>query len=106
MKITDLSVKRPVTATVVYLALIVLGVFSLGRLAIDLIPDISFPMIAIFSSYEGAAPEEVEQNLTRVIENTAASASTWSFRTLSPSRASICLTFPVTVANILTSFSG
>ncbi len=75
MKITDLSVKRPVTATVVYLALIVLGVFSLGRLAIDLIPDISFPMIAIFSSYEGAAPEEVEQNLTRIIENTAASAS-------------------------------
>jgi HAE1 family hydrophobic/amphiphilic exporter-1 len=75
MRITDLSVKRPVTATVFYLALIVLGVFSLGRLAIDLIPDISFPVIVIFSSYPGVSPQEVEENLTKTIENTAASAS-------------------------------
>ena len=75
MRITDLSVKRPVTTTVVYLALIVLGVFSLGRLAIDLIPDISFPVIVIYSSYPGVSPQEVEENLTKVIENTAASAS-------------------------------
>ncbi len=75
MKITDLSVKRPVTATVFFLALIVLGVFSLGRLAIDLIPDISFPVIVIYSSYSGVSPQEVEENLTKVIENTAASAS-------------------------------
>ncbi len=75
MKITDLSVKRPVTATVFYLALIVLGVFSLGRLAIDLIPDISFPVIVIYSTYPGVSPQEVEENLTKVIENTAASAS-------------------------------
>jgi HAE1 family hydrophobic/amphiphilic exporter-1 len=75
MRITDLSVKRPVTTTVFYLALIVLGVFSLGRLAIDLIPDISFPVIVIYSSYPGVSPQEVEENLTKVIENTAASAS-------------------------------
>ena len=75
MKITDISVKRPVTTVVIYLALIVLGVFSLSRLAIDLIPDISFPVVVIYSTYEGAAPAEVEQNLTRMIENTAASAS-------------------------------
>ena len=75
MRITDISVKRPVTTVVIYLALVVLGVFSLGRLAIDLIPDISFPVVVIYSTYEGAAPEEVEQNLTRIIENTAASAS-------------------------------
>jgi HAE1 family hydrophobic/amphiphilic exporter-1 len=75
MRITDLSVKRPVTATVFYLALIVLGVFSLGRLAIDLIPDISFPVIVIYSSYPGVSPQEVEENLTKVVENTAASAS-------------------------------
>jgi HAE1 family hydrophobic/amphiphilic exporter-1 len=75
MKITDLSVKRPVTATVFYLALIVLGVFSLGRLAIDLIPDITFPVIVIYSTYPGVSPQEVEENLTKVIENTASSAS-------------------------------
>jgi len=75
MKISDLSVDRPVTTIVIYLAIIVLGVFSLGKLAIDLLPDISFPVIAIFSTYPGAAPEEVEENLTKVIENAAASAS-------------------------------
>ncbi len=75
MRITDLSVKRPVTATVLYLALIVLGVFSLGRLAIDLIPDISFPVIVIYSTYPGVSPQEVEENLTKVIENSASSAS-------------------------------
>jgi len=75
VKITDLSVKRPVTVIVVCLALAVLGVFSLGRLAIDLIPNISFPVIVIFTSYPGVSPEEVEENLTKPIENAAASAS-------------------------------
>jgi len=75
MKISDLSVDRPVTTIVVYLAIVVLGIFSLGKLAIDLIPDISFPVIAIFSRYTGAAPEEVEENLTKAVENAASSAS-------------------------------
>ena len=75
MKITDISVKRPVTATVIFLALIVVGVFSLGRLALDLIPDITFPVIGIYAPYAGAAPEEVEENLTKLLENQAASAS-------------------------------
>jgi len=75
MKISDVSVNRPVTTLVIYAALIVLGLFSLARLAIDLIPDISFPMITIMSSYPGAAPPEVEENLSRVLENTAAAAA-------------------------------
>ncbi len=75
MKITDLSIRRPVTVIVVCLALAVLGVFSLGRLAIDMIPDISFPVIVIYTSYPGVSPEEVEENLTKTIENSAASAS-------------------------------
>jgi len=75
MRITDIAVKRPVTTTVVFLALIVVGVFSLGRLALDLIPDITFPVIGIYAPYAGAAPEEVEENLTKMLENQAASAS-------------------------------
>ncbi|HEB31038.1 MAG TPA: efflux RND transporter permease subunit [Spirochaetes bacterium] len=75
MKISELSVNRPVTTAVIFLAVIVLGIFSLSRLAIDLIPDISFPMIAIFSDYPGVGPEEVEENLTKIIENAAAAAS-------------------------------
>jgi len=75
MKISDLAVNKPVTTFVLYIGIIVLGVFSLGKLAIDLIPDISYPMIAIFSYYPGVAPAEVEENLTKVMENAAASAS-------------------------------
>jgi len=75
MKISDLAVKKPVTTVVFYLGIIVLGVFSLGKLAIDLIPDISYPVIAIFSEYPGVSPEEVEENLTKIIENSAASVS-------------------------------
>jgi len=75
MKLSELAVNRPVTTVVIFLAIVVLGVYSLGRLAIDLIPDISYPVIAIFSNYSGVAPEEVEDNLTRVIENAAAAAS-------------------------------
>jgi HAE1 family hydrophobic/amphiphilic exporter-1 len=75
VKITDLSIRRPVTVVVVCLALAVLGLFSLGRLPIDMIPDISFPMIVIYTSYPGVSPEEVEEKLTKTIENAAASAS-------------------------------
>ncbi len=75
MKISELAVNRPVTTVVIFLALIVLGVYSLGNLAIDLIPDISFPVIAVFSDYPGVAPAEVEENLTKVIENAAAQAT-------------------------------
>ena len=75
MKISDLAVNRPVTTAVIFLAIIVLGIYSLTQLAIDLIPDISYPMIMIYSNYPGVAPEEVEENLTKVIENAAAAAS-------------------------------
>jgi HAE1 family hydrophobic/amphiphilic exporter-1 len=75
MKLSDLSVNRPVTTIVIFLALIVLGIFSLSNLAIDLIPDISFPVIAVFTSYEGVAPQEIEENITKVLENAAAAAS-------------------------------
>jgi HAE1 family hydrophobic/amphiphilic exporter-1 len=75
MKLSDIAVNRPVTTVVVFIAIVVLGVYSLGRLAIDLIPDISFPVIHIFSEYPGVAPEEVEENLTKVLENAVAAAS-------------------------------
>jgi len=75
MKLSDLSVNRPVTTIVIFLALVVLGIFSLTNLAIDLIPDISFPVIAVFTNYEGVAPQEVEENITKVVENAAAAAS-------------------------------
>lgn len=75
MKISEFSVNRPITTLVIYIAVIVLGIYSLTKLAIDLIPDISFPVIAIFSDYPGASPQEVEENLTKIIENAASLSS-------------------------------
>jgi HAE1 family hydrophobic/amphiphilic exporter-1 len=75
MKLSDLSVNRPVTTIVIFIAIVVLGVYSLGRLAIELIPDISFPVIFVWSEYPGVAPQEVEENLTKVLENSVAAAS-------------------------------
>jgi HAE1 family hydrophobic/amphiphilic exporter-1 len=75
MKLSEYAAKKPVTTAVIYIALIVLGVFSLGKLAIDLIPDISFPVISIYSTWSGASPEEVEENLTKVLESAAAQVS-------------------------------
>jgi HAE1 family hydrophobic/amphiphilic exporter-1 len=75
MKLSDIAVNRPVTTVVIFLALIVLGIYSLTRLAIDLIPDISFPVIAIYTTYEGVSPQEIEENITKVVENAASAAS-------------------------------
>ncbi len=72
MKLSDLSVNRPITTLVIFIGIIVLGIYSLSKLAIDLIPDISYPVIVIYSDYPGASPQEVEENLTKVIENAAA----------------------------------
>jgi HAE1 family hydrophobic/amphiphilic exporter-1 len=68
MFLSDLSIKRPVFATVLMLALVTLGFFSYRRLAIDMFPDIEFPMVAITTAYPGASPETVEREVTKKLE--------------------------------------
>jgi hydrophobic/amphiphilic exporter-1 (mainly G- bacteria), HAE1 family len=68
MFLSDLSIKRPVLATMMILALVVLGVFSYRRLGIDLWPNVDFPFIAIETRYPGASPEAVEREVTKRIE--------------------------------------
>ncbi|MFH0778940.1 MAG: efflux RND transporter permease subunit [Candidatus Eisenbacteria bacterium] len=68
MKITDISVSRPVTVSMVVAALIVFGLVSLGRLRVELLPNISYPSLTIQTEYRDAAPAEVEQFVTRPIE--------------------------------------
>jgi HAE1 family hydrophobic/amphiphilic exporter-1 len=75
MRISDFAVNRPVTTVVIFAAVIVLGLYSLSRLAIDLIPEIDNPVLTIYSNYPGVSPEEVEENLTKVLENAAASVT-------------------------------
>lgn len=68
MFLSNLSIKRPVFATVLMLALVTVGVFSYRRLAIDMMPDIEIPVLSIVTELPGASPEAVEREVSRKIE--------------------------------------
>ena len=68
MFLSDLSIKRPVVATVMMLALVTLGLFSLRRLPIDLMPDVEIPVLSIVTEFPGASPETVEREVSKKIE--------------------------------------
>ncbi|MBI9075303.1 MAG: efflux RND transporter permease subunit [Desulfatibacillum sp.] len=68
MNIARFSVHRPVFTTMVTLIVIILGTVSLSRLPVDLMPDISYPTLAVNTAYENASPEEIEELVTRPIE--------------------------------------
>lgn len=62
------TVERPVAILMVTIAVVVFGVFSYRLLPVELMPDISYPSLTVRTQYEGAAPEEVEENVTRPLE--------------------------------------
>ncbi|MGH9631534.1 MAG: efflux RND transporter permease subunit, partial [Bryobacteraceae bacterium] len=62
------AIHRPVTISMFVVAVILFGVVSLDRLALNLLPDISYPSLTIQTDYEDAAPEEVESLITRPVE--------------------------------------
>ncbi len=63
-----LSVRRGVTFLMIYLLVVGFGLFSLARLRLDMYPDVAFPMMGIITSYEGASPTDVEELISRRIE--------------------------------------
>ena len=69
MSIYRTSVNHPVTTFLLFLAFAILGVYSLVKLPIDFFPDIESNTIMVMSSYPGASAEDVETNLTKVLEN-------------------------------------
>ena len=69
MSLYSSSVKRPVTTILVFVALIVLGLFSLRSLPIDLFPDVETNTIMVMTSYAGTSASDIEQNVTRPLEN-------------------------------------
>ncbi|HSH90739.1 MAG TPA: efflux RND transporter permease subunit [Ramlibacter sp.] len=68
MWFTRVSLKNPVFATMVMLAIVVLGLFSLQRLKVDQFPNIDFPVVVVIAEYPGASPEIVESEVTKKIE--------------------------------------
>ena len=75
MSIYSSSVKRPVTTILIFVALIVIGLYSLVRLPVDLYPDIELPFVSVLTTYPGASASDIESNVTRPIEDALNSVS-------------------------------
>ncbi|MCF2950409.1 efflux RND transporter permease subunit [Paraglaciecola aquimarina] len=68
MSMIDTAVKRPVTVWMFTFAIVLFGMVSLSRLAVNLLPDLSYPTLTIRTDYVGAAPGEIEQLVSKPIE--------------------------------------
>ncbi len=73
MSIPRTSVRRPVAVAMLFLAVILLGAISYLRLPIDLLPDVSYPRLVIYTSYPDVAPAEIERLVTEPVESQGAS---------------------------------
>lgn len=69
MKLADVAIRRPVTTTMVILAIITYGLIAYNRLGLDMFPNIDFPIVTVTTVYPGADPETVESKVTRKIED-------------------------------------
>ena len=75
MSLYSSAVKKPITTVLVYVAIAILGLFSLTRLPIDLYPDIEQNAIMVITSYPGASAADIETNVSRPLENVLNSVS-------------------------------
>ena len=69
MKLADVSIRRPVFATMMIMSLIVLGLFSYYKLSVDLYPDVDIPFVVVTTVLPGAGPEQIETDVTKIIED-------------------------------------
>ena len=69
MSIYETSVKKPITTALIYVAIAILGLFALTRLAIELMPNTDTTTVMIITAYPGASAEDIESNVTKVLEN-------------------------------------
>ena len=67
--LASFPVRRPIMTTVIFLVVVIIGLFSLTRLPIDLMPEITMPTVTVITTYENAGPLEVEELVTRPIES-------------------------------------
>jgi HAE1 family hydrophobic/amphiphilic exporter-1 len=68
MNLPTLAIKRPIAILMAVCIVLVLGGFSFINLPVDLLPEMQFPVVAVITGYDGAAPEEVETMVTRPLE--------------------------------------
>jgi HAE1 family hydrophobic/amphiphilic exporter-1 len=85
MRLTRIAIDNPVFATMMVVALLVMGLFSYRQLGIDQFPNVDFPIVVVTTDYPGASPETVESEISRKIEeavNAIAGIKTLSSRSL------------------------
>ncbi|MBN2160153.1 MAG: efflux RND transporter permease subunit [Spirochaetes bacterium] len=75
MNIARLSIKRPILITSIVFTIIFVGLISMNRLGIDMFPDVEFPYVVVQTVYAGSAPEEIENLITKPVEDTVSSIS-------------------------------
>jgi HAE1 family hydrophobic/amphiphilic exporter-1 len=75
MSIYSSSVKRPVTTILIFVAMMVIGLYSLSRLPVDLYPEIELPFVTVLTTYPGASASDIESNITRPLEDALNSVS-------------------------------
>lgn len=68
MNLSELSVRRPVFATMLSVALVFLGAISYRQLGVDLLPNVEMPVVSVFTPLPGAGPEEIESAITQPLE--------------------------------------
>lgn len=69
MSLYSSAVKRPIMTTLCFVAVAIIGLFSLTTLPIDLYPDVETNTIMVMTTYQGASAQDIEQNVTRPLEN-------------------------------------
>jgi len=75
MSIYGSAVKNPITTIMIFVALMVMGIYSLVQLPIDFYPELEFPAISVFTQYNGASAADIETNISRRIEDNLNSVS-------------------------------
>ena len=71
----NLAIRKPVTFTMLFLAIVGIGIVALTQLSPELLPDVSMPIAAVITTYPGAGPEDVENLVTRPIEGAVATVT-------------------------------
>lgn len=75
MRIYESAVKKPVTTALIFIGLIVMGLFSYSRLSVDLYPEIELNAVMIMTTYSGASASDIEQNVTKRMEMSLSTVS-------------------------------
>jgi HAE1 family hydrophobic/amphiphilic exporter-1 len=69
MNLSALSIKRPIFISCIVVLMLILGIISLGKMPVDLFPDVTFPIVGVQVTYPGASPIDLEKQVSKLIED-------------------------------------